>query len=164
MTNDQAQGYVLLACKELGIGREQAEQHRIAEETSKDKLPKDIHLDYILARFSHRVVQKGHALKYQNKLYHLYNQNQHVLLAPKTKLMIIHTKENQLYASHQDSLFMLKEIPLHEKVSKEFDKPIERKKMQVHIPPMSHPWKKASYDRYLRKKNQKEALKTNSRT
>lgn len=26
MTNDQAQGYVLLACKELGIGREQAEQ------------------------------------------------------------------------------------------------------------------------------------------
>ena len=129
-----------------------------------EKLPKDIHLDYILARFSHRVVQRGHALKYQNKLYHLYDQNQHVLLAPKTKLMIIHTKENQLYASHQDSLFMLKEIPLHEKVSKEFDKPIERKKMQVHIPPMSHPWKKASYDRYLRKKNQKEALKTNSRT
>lgn len=26
MTNDQAQGYVLLACKELGINREQAEQ------------------------------------------------------------------------------------------------------------------------------------------
>ena len=78
--------------------------------------------------------------------------------------MIIHTKENQLYASHQDSFFVLKEIPLHEKVPKEFDEPIERKKMQVQIPPMSHPWKRASYDRYLRKKNQNEALKTGSRT
>lgn len=36
MTNDQAQGYVLLACKELGIGREQAEQLIYAMESQFD--------------------------------------------------------------------------------------------------------------------------------
>ena len=36
MTNNQAQGYVLLACKELGIGREQAEQLIYAMESQFD--------------------------------------------------------------------------------------------------------------------------------
>lgn len=36
MTNDQAQGYVLLACKELGIGREQAKQLIYAMESQFD--------------------------------------------------------------------------------------------------------------------------------
>ena len=36
MTNDQAQGYVLLACKELGISKEQAEQLIYAMESQFD--------------------------------------------------------------------------------------------------------------------------------
>lgn len=37
MTNDQAQGYVLLACKELGISREQAEKLVYAMEGQFDR-------------------------------------------------------------------------------------------------------------------------------
>ncbi|SMH32374.1 Integrase core domain-containing protein [Carnobacterium iners] len=124
-----------------------------------EKLPKTVILDHILARFSQRIIQKGHGVKYQNKLYRLHDQNQQVLLTPKTSVMIIHTKGNELYASVDNSVFSLQEILLHEEVSKELDEPVRARKTQLVIPALSHPWKKPSYDRYLRNKKQKEAIK-----
>lgn len=124
-----------------------------------EKLTKDIKLDYILARFSRRVVQNGHIIKYQNQKYHLHSNTERILLPPKTKVMIIQTLEDTLYASHGETILALKEIPLHEEHSESFDEPVKPKVKKTYIPPQSHPWKKASYERYLRKKKMKESVK-----
>lgn len=122
-----------------------------------EKLTKDTKLEHILARFSRRTVQRGHCIKYQNKQYHLHNEKDRVLLPSKTKLMVIETLDQQLYASYEDHLYQLKEIPLREEHSEAFDEPIKPKVKTVYIPPQTHPWKKASYERYLNKKKMREA-------
>lgn len=122
-----------------------------------EKLTKDTKLEHILARFSRRTVQRGHCIKYQNKQYHLHNEKDRVLLPSKTKLMVIETLDHQLYASYEDHLYQLKEIPLREEHSEAFDEPIKPKVKTVYIPPQTHPWKKASYERYLNKKKMREA-------
>ncbi|MDN6185150.1 MAG: ISNCY family transposase [Lactococcus lactis] len=122
-----------------------------------EKLAEDTKLEHILARFSRRSVQNGHSIKYQNKQYHLYNEKNQVLLHSRTKIMVIETLDHQLYASYGENIYQLKEIPLREKHSKAFDEPIKPKVKTIYIPPQSHPWKKASYERYLRKKKMKEA-------
>jgi len=122
-----------------------------------EKLPQNIDLKHILARFSERVIHSGHIIKFQNKQYHLHDDFGKVLLPKKTKVMIIETLDNQLYASRGDEIFALKEIPSHEVRSKAFDKPVTKpKENNQYIPPMTHPWRKASYERYLRKQEQKK--------
>src|SRR5699024_5380319 len=87
-----------------------------------EKLPRNQRLEHILARFSRRVIQNGHSIKYQNKEYHLHNENERVLLRPKTRVMIIETLDRKLYASHGESIFKLDEIAFREERSEAFDK------------------------------------------
>ncbi|WP_455801992.1 hypothetical protein [Amedibacillus sp. YH-ame6] len=49
-----------------------------------------------------------------------------------------------------DQLFILEEIPEHQKYSLNFEvvKEVKKEKKQ-YIPPMSHPWKHASFQNYL---------------
>lgn len=125
-----------------------------------EKLPKNTKLEHILARFSRRVVQNGHSIKYQNKEYHLYNEKERVLLSPKTKVMVIEALDNALYVSHKDKIFKMEEIAFREEHSKAFDQPVKPKTKNIYIPPQSHPWKGPSFERYLKRKKKKEALKT----
>jgi len=125
-----------------------------------EKLPRNQRLEHILARFSRRVIQNGHSIKYQNKEYHLHNENERVLLRPKTRVMIIETLDGKLYASHGESIFKLDEIAFREERSEAFDKPIKPKVKATYIHPQTHPWKWPSFERYLRMKNRKEKTKT----
>ena len=75
-----------------------------------EKLPENQRLEHILARFSRRVIQKGHSIKYDNKEYHLHNEHERVLLRPKTRVMVIETLDNELYVSHGESIFKMEEI------------------------------------------------------
>ena len=54
-------------------------------------------------------------------------------------------------------MYQLTEIPLREEHSEAFDTPIKPKVKTVYIPPQTHPWKRASYERYLNKKKMREA-------
>lgn len=122
-----------------------------------EKLPERTNLEHILARFSRRMIQNGHCIKYQNKQYHLHNKSERVLLPTKTKVLIIQTLDDELYASYKEELYKLIEIPLREEHSSSLDYSIKPKVQTTYIPPQTHPWKKASYERYLRKKKMKEA-------
>lgn len=124
-----------------------------------EKLPENQRLEHILARFSRRVVQNGHSIKYENKEYHLHNEQERVLLRPKTRIMVIETLDSELYASHGESIFKMKEIALRETHSEAFDPPVKPKVKTTYIPPQSHPWKGPSFERYLRMKNRKEKTK-----
>lgn len=71
----------------------------------------------------------------------------------QTKVMVIETRDEHLFASLNDTLFSLELIEELEKISKEFDlesiQQAESKNRKSHIPSMSHPWKATSYQYYL---------------
>ncbi|MDR1521925.1 MAG: ISNCY family transposase, partial [Streptococcaceae bacterium] len=60
----------------------------------------------------------------------------------------------------EDDIYRLRKLEERELYSKEFDVQTEEKPREKvkYIPPMSHPWKRASFVRYLKKagKTQKE--------
>ena len=97
---------------------------------------------------------------YSPLTYHLHNENERVLLRPKTRVMVIETLDSELYASHGESIFKLYEIAFREERSEAFDEPIKPKVKATYIPPQTHPWKGPSFERYLRMKNRKEKTKT----
>lgn len=53
-----------------------------------------------------------------------------------------------------DTLYILEEVPVFEENSAEFDNIIETpEKKKVYIPPISHPWRKYSYQLFTKKQN-----------
>lgn len=75
--------------------------------------------------------------------------------------MVIEAFDKQLYVNILDHLFALEEVPIHEEKSKNFDYAIEPKKHKVYIPPMSHPWKQASFNAYLAKQKHRQDIGAN---
>ena len=66
--------------------------------------------------------------------------------------MVIESFEGSLYVNILDQLFVMVEIPEHEELSKTFDVQYEKPKQRKYYkPPMSHPWKHASYLNYVAK-------------
>lgn len=124
-----------------------------------EKPSSNMNLDYILARFSYRKIQHGHAIKYHHQYYRLLDKEGQVkLLRPKTDILVIETMKHELYASYEDQVFYLEAIPRHESHSKNFDLlQAKSKPRKTYIPPMSHPWKSQSYQRYLYKLKRKES-------
>ena len=61
--------------------------------------------------------------------------------------------DGQLLANIADNLYLMEEVAEHELVSKEFDAPQEapKKEKKKYIPPMDHPWRKASFANYAAK-------------
>lgn len=110
-------------------------------------------LDYILAIFNERVIDHGHAIKYKNKTYRLLDQNgQQAYLPHRTRVQIIETYQQELFANHANQLYRLEAIPPHERYSKELDQVPERKQRKPYIPPLTHPWRIQNY--YLFRKKQ----------
>jgi hypothetical protein len=60
------------------------------------------------------------------------------------------TFDGKLFATVDETIHALKEIPKHESFSKKFDvqKPVFKEK-RIYIPPMNHPWRKQYFDKYL---------------
>ena len=65
--------------------------------------------------------------------------------------MVIETFDGQLLANIADKLYLMEEVAEHVLVSKEFDAPKEEPKKEKYIPPMDHPWRKASFASYVAK-------------
>lgn len=111
-----------------------------------------------LAIISKRVFDKGCSIKYKNKIYLAYKGKQQINFCRNTKCLIIRTFDGNLLCNVDDELYQLVELELTRQFSKNFD--IEQnkteKKYTGHIPPMSHPWKQASYTAYLLKSKRTE--------
>lgn len=71
-------------------------------------------------------------------------------LKKKTDCMVIESFDGGLYVNVLDELFIMKEIPEHERYSKEFDGEIkESKPKKQYIPPMEHPWRNDDFLGFL---------------
>lgn len=112
-----------------------------------EKAPDEEKINLILSVLSPRKMDNGSAIKYKNKYYQAYDENnQLVCFKPKTECLVINSYDKQLFLTADDKVYKLKELQKNKTHSEEFDKAKEKKKeRKIYIPPMSHPWKRASF-------------------
>ena len=73
--------------------------------------------------------------------------------------MIIEAFDKKLFATVEDSIFALEEIPKVQAKSLNFDEILPEEPKKIYIPRMTHPWKRQSFEKFVEKqyfKMQKE--------
>lgn len=126
-----------------------------------EKQPDSDQINLTLAVLCSRKIDNGSCLKYDNEYYLPVDRNgQPVHHRKGTAVMVIKTFSNELYCSIGEQVYALELLPRHKLASKAFDfasLPSAPKKR--YIPPMSHPWKQPSFERFMKKqKHQKETV------
>lgn len=115
--------------------------------------PDNEKINLTLAVLSSRKIDNGSCLKYHKKYYLPVDKNGHAVHHRKgTSVMVIKAFDNELYSCIGEEVYSLELLPNHHQISKAFDLAVPPKEpKKKYIPPMSHPWKKASFDRYMAK-------------
>lgn len=122
-----------------------------------EKQPTFPQIDKILAVISNRKLDAGHCIRYKNKYYiPIARSGSEAYFHKGAHALVIESFSGKLYVNISDNLFALKEIPPRQKLSPTFDTFVQVKPKRVYIPPMSHPWKQASFNTYLYKQKHRQ--------
>ena len=113
--------------------------------------PNEEIINYTLAVLTPRKIDNGNSIKYQNKYYQPYLNNQLKCFMPKTDCLVIKAFNGDLLVTIDEQILELKELSRNERFSKEFDEVIEVKEKKKYIPPMTHPWKLSSFLKQIEK-------------
>ena len=113
--------------------------------------PSDEKINYTLAILTPRKIDNGNSIKYQNKYYQPYLDNKLKCFIPKTECLVIKAFNGELLITIDEQILELKELKRNERFSKEFNEKDEVKERTKYIPPMTHPWKLASFKKQLQK-------------
>lgn len=125
-----------------------------------EKQPSMQKINLTLAVLSRRTVDTGHSICFKKKFYRTINSvGTPIYFGKGTKCMVIESFDKSLYATVEDSIFALEEIPEIQAYSENFDTELPSKSKKVYIPKMNHPWKRQSFEKFAEsqiKKIQKE--------
>ena len=113
--------------------------------------PSEEKINYTLAVLTPRKIDNGNSIKYKNKYYQPYLNNEIKCFIPKTECLVIKAFNEELLVSIDEEVFELKELSRNEHFSKNFEEIVEIKEKKKYIPPMSHPWKRASFKKQIEK-------------
>lgn len=109
-------------------------------------------INYTLAVLTPRKIDNGNALKYKNEYYQPYENGELKCFRAKTECLVIKAFNGDSLVTIGEKIYELRKLETHEKYSKEFDIiPETKKEKKKYIPPMSHPWKLASFLKQLEK-------------
>ncbi len=108
-------------------------------------------INYTLAVLTPRKIDNGNSIKFKNKYYQPYLNNELKCFLPKTEALVIESFNKDLLITIGDVVYELKELQRNKRFSKEFDEVVEIKEKEKYIPPMSHPWRTKSFKEQLRK-------------
>lgn len=114
--------------------------------------PSDEKINLTLAVLDERTVDCGHALQFQNQHYRMLDGGGHQVHYRKgTKAMVIKAFDGSLFCCVNDrDIYALQAIPAHEEKSRELDADyVEPQPRKQYIPPMSHPWRRSSYKKFV---------------
>lgn len=109
-------------------------------------------INLILSVLCERIVDSGHCICHSHKYYRMIDKNgNQVHFRKGTKVMFIKAFDGNLFCCvNNKDIYALEEIPEREVKSKDLDydykKPTPAKR---YIPPMSHPWKRQSFNRFV---------------
>ena len=108
-------------------------------------------INYTLAVLTPRKIDNGNAIKFKNKYYQPYLNNEIKCFMPKTECLVIESFNEDLLVTIDEKVYELKELSRNERFSKEFDTLPEVKERKRYIPPMTHPWKYESFKKQIQK-------------
>ena len=99
------------------------------------------------------VIDNGNAIKFKNKYYQPYIDDELKCFLPKTKCLIIETFDGNLFVTIDENIYNLKKLERNQRFSKEFDQEDNNKikEKKIYRPPMSHPFKLQSFLRQMEK-------------
>lgn len=104
--------------------------------------PSEEVINYTLAILTPRKIDNGNSIKYKNKYYQPYLNNEIKYFLPKTECLVINAYNGELLVAIDEQVLELKELSRNERFSKEFDEEVvEKQEKKKYIPPMTHPWK-----------------------
>lgn len=117
-----------------------------------EKQPDLKKINLTLAVLSRRVVDTGHSICFKNKHYRTVNSvGTPIYFGKGTKVMVIEAFDKKIYATVEDSIFALEEIPEVQGYSDNFDEVLPTKPKKIYIPKMIHPWKRATFEKFAEK-------------
>jgi hypothetical protein len=117
-----------------------------------EKQPDNEKINLTLAVLSSRKIDNGSCLKYQNDYYLPVNsQGIAVYFRKGTTAMVIKAFNGELFCCISEQVYALELLPEHKPYSKTFDlATIPDAPKKKYIPPMSHPWKQSSFEKYAK--------------
>ncbi|HEX9025793.1 MAG TPA: ISNCY family transposase [Clostridium sp.] len=125
-----------------------------------EKQPDTEKINLILAVLAERKIHSGSCVKFNRQYYIPTDCNGHPVYYRKgTAGMVVRAFNKELFFSTAEKVYALELILDHEPKSKNFDfvkLPNEPKKR--YIPPMSHPWKQASFERFCDKQSHRQEI------
>ena len=121
-----------------------------------EKQPSKEKINLTLAVLSRRVVDTGHSICFKNKHYRTVNSvGTPIYFGKGTKCMVIEAFDKSLYATIENSIFSLEEIPEVQTKSENFDTILPNEPKRIYIPKMIHPFKRQSFEKFIEKQNLK---------
>jgi hypothetical protein len=117
-----------------------------------EKQPDSEKINLTLAVLAPRKVDAGHSVRFENKYFKtVAKSGMQTHFRKGTEGMVVKAFDKNLYFCVGEDVYALEEIPSHERESKNFgpQKPAEPPKPR-YVPPMSHPWKRKSFERHLK--------------
>lgn len=121
-----------------------------------EKQPSEQKINLTLAILSRRIVDSGHSICFKKKYYRLVNSvGTPIYFGKGTKCIVIKAFDNSLYATVEDSIFALEEIPEVQASSVNFDELLPEEPKKKYIPKMIHPWKRQSFEKFIEKQSNK---------
>jgi len=114
--------------------------------------PDNDKINLTLAVLSSRKIDNGSCLKYQNEYYLPVNSQGIAVHHRKgTAAMVIRSFNGELFSCIGEQVYALELLPEHKPSSKAFDlATIPAVPKKKYIPPMSHPWRQASFEKYAK--------------
>lgn len=117
--------------------------------------PTEEKINYTLAILTPRKIDNGNSIKFRNEYYQPYLDNELKCFMPKTECLVIKAFNGDLLVAIDEKVYELRKLQRNMSISKEFDEAIKVKEKKKYIPPMSHPWKLASFKKQLQKSHGK---------
>jgi hypothetical protein len=116
-----------------------------------EKQPDNEKINLTLAVLTERKIDNGHCIKFEKKYFKPVNSNGNPAYYYKgTHCLVIKAFNGELFGCINEQVYALEEIPAHQRSSKNFDfKRLGEKPKKKYIPPMSHPWKKSSFEKFM---------------
>ena len=108
-------------------------------------------INYTLAVLTARKIDSGNSIKFKNKYYQPYLNNDLKCFKNKTECLVIESFNKDLLVSIDDKIFELKELAKHEKYSKNFDEAKEEIKTNTYIPSMKCSWRVNEYKYHIKR-------------
>jgi len=118
-----------------------------------EKQPDKEKINLTLAILTNRKVDNGHCIRFNKTYYRPIDCNGYFVNYRKgTSGIVIKAFDNNMFLCIEEKIYALDAVLDHELTSRNFDiTPVKEKPKKHYIPPMSHPWKQASFERFLQK-------------